>query len=64
MVLDWLNHMFIATFRNTVAGGVCSGIPVFSHCVMGVDTPLGSGGDRMTIDSPITRIAGSGLVSF
>jgi len=53
VVLDWLNHMFIATFRNMVAGGIRSGIPVFSHCVMGVDTPPGSGGYRMTITPPL-----------
>lgn len=63
VVFDWLNR--ICSLRPFgIAGGVCSGAPVFSHCVMGVDTPPGSSGDRMTIDSSITRIIGSGLVSF
>jgi len=41
VVFDWLNRIYsLRSFG--IAGGVCSGTPVFSHCVMGVDTPLGS----------------------
>jgi len=54
-MFDWLNG--ICSLRSFgIAGGVCSGISVFSHCVMGGRGYTGGGiGDWIAAGSPIVR---------